>query len=136
MGRLSRHRGAHPRASGAGAGRLDVLRRCLANHVGGRVSDALVRQSLYEFRLGALRLSGVDLGRVGPRDLVGQHLSIGRETGAFNLRLRIPESGSNEGLGVLPPSTVTQAARSSSPNRLGTAHVIVPMLVNTKKDGG
>ena len=37
---------------------------------------------------------------------------------------------------VLPPSTVTQAARSSSPNRLGTAHVIVPMLANINKDGG
>ena len=34
---------------------------------------------------------------------------------------------------VLPPSTVTQAARSSSPNRLGTAHVIVPMLANMNK---
>ena len=40
---------------------------------------------------------------------------------------------------VLPPSTVTQAARSSSTigvvgSRLGTAHVIAPMLTN--KDGG
>ena len=40
---------------------------------------------------------------------------------------------------MLPPSTVTQAARSSSTigvvgSRLGTAHVIAPMLTN--KDGG
>ena len=37
---------------------------------------------------------------------------------------------------VLPPSTVTQAARSSFPpgaveNRPGTTHVIAPMLTNT-----
>ena len=43
------------------------------------------------------------------------------------------------GILVLPPSTVTQAARSSSTigvvgSRLGTAHVIAPMLTN--KDGG
>ena len=42
---------------------------------------------------------------------------------------------------VLPPSTVTQAARSSFPpgaveNRPGTTHVIAPMLTNINKDGG
>ena len=42
---------------------------------------------------------------------------------------------------VLPPSTVTQAARSSSStgaigDRLGTAHVIVLMLTSTNKGGG
>ena len=43
---------------------------------------------------------------------------------------------------VLPPSTVTQAAISSSPtgavgNRLGTAHVIAPMRTDTtNKDAG
>ena len=40
---------------------------------------------------------------------------------------------------VLPPSTVAQAARSSSPtgavgHRAGTAHVIVPMLTSTDKE--
>ena len=40
--------------------------------------------------------------------------------------------------GVLPPSTVTQVARSSFPpgaveNRPGTTHVIAPMLTNTNK---
>ena len=42
---------------------------------------------------------------------------------------------------VLPPSTVTQAAASSSPpgavgNRRCTAHAIAPMRINTNKDGG
>ena len=42
---------------------------------------------------------------------------------------------------VLPPSTVTQAATSSSPpgavgNRPCTAHAIAPMRINTDKDGG
>ena len=47
--------------------------------------------------------------------------------------------GRHKRITVLPPSTVTQAARSSSTigavgSRLGTAHVIAPMLTN--KDGG
>ena len=53
--------------------------------------------------------------------------------------LRTERLNVDVGPGVLPPSTVTQAARSSSTigvvgSRLGTAHVIAPMLIN--KDGG
>ena len=50
------------------------------------------------------------------------------------------ESSPVSGCRVLPPSTVTQAARSLSltravGNRFGPEHVIVPMLTSTNKDG-
>ena len=49
-------------------------------------------------------------------------------------------AGVGVGLLVLPPSTVTQAARSLFPpgaveNRPGPAHVIAPMLTNINEDG-
>ena len=50
---------------------------------------------------GALLLARVDLGSVSPGDLVRQYLSIRREARAFNLRVRVPEPGSNQGLGAV-----------------------------------